>query len=114
MIAGILSTLVGAAIFLAFKPIIPYDNGLVVLVVGVALLLIAWLARCGYVGTGAITPGMLVLLVGLFLYPPTGRNATKLLAPFILSLWFPGTMLLLLGLVYWFLSTRKTKSGTSR
>lgn len=110
-IAGVIYTLVGAAIFLAFKPVIPYDNGLVVITVGLALLILALLARRGYISTGAITPGILVLLVGLFLYPPTGRSATKLLAPFILSLWFPGAMLLLIGLVYGLLSLRQARKA---
>jgi hypothetical protein len=111
-IAGVFYTLVGAAIFIAFKPIIPYDNGLVVIAVGLALLAMALLARRGYIGAGAVTPGVLVFLVGLLLYPPTGRTASRLLAPFILSLWFPGTMLLFIGLVYWFLNIWKTKRSS--
>ena len=105
-IAGVLFTLIGAAIFIAYKPLIPYDNGLVIIAVGLALLVLALLARQGYVGAGAVTPGILVLLVGLLLYPPTGRAADKMFAPFILSLWFPGILLLLIGLVYLFLSMR--------
>jgi len=46
------------------------------------------------------------LLLGIIQYPPTG--IARVIAPFILSLWFPGSALLILGLVYWFLSTRKT------
>jgi len=108
-IAGVIYTLVGAAIFIAYKPLIPYDNGLVVIAVGLALLILALLARRGYVGKGAVTPSMLVLVVGLFLYPPTGRTITRLLAPFILSLWFPGIVLLLLGLVYWLVWLRRPR-----
>ncbi len=108
-IPGVIFTLVGAAIFIAYKPLIPYDNGLVVIVIGLALLIIALLTRRGYIGGGAASPGLLVLLVGFFLYPPTGQAATMLLAPFILSLWFPGIALFLLGLIYWFLSFRQTK-----
>jgi hypothetical protein len=107
VIAGVLFTLIGAAIFIAYKPVLPYDNALVVIAVGLALLALAFLARKGYVGAGAVTPGLLVLLVGLVLYPPTGRTATKLLAPFVLSLWFPGILLLLLAGVYWALNVRK-------
>lgn len=100
-IAGVIYTLIGAVIFDAFKPIIPYDNGMAVIAVGLALLAIAFLARRGYIGTGAISPGILILIVGFLLYPPTGRTIARLLAPFILSLWFPGLMLLLLGLIYY-------------
>ena len=111
-IAGVIFTLIGAAIFIAYKPLIPYDGGLVVIAVGLAWLCLAFLARRGYIGTGAVSPGLLVLLVGFFLYPPTGRAATRLFAPFILSLWFPAVALLLLGGVYWFLSTRKTRGAS--
>src|SRR5262245_37434036 len=85
-IAGVFFTLVGASIFLAYQPLLPYDNALVVIAIGAAWLIIAYLSRRGYVGAGAVTPGLLVLLVGLLLYPPTGRTASRLLAPFLLSL----------------------------
>ena len=110
-IAGVIYTLVGAVIFDAFKPIIPYDNGLAVIAVGLALLAIAFLARRGYVGTGAVSPSILILIVGILLYPPTGRTASRFLAPFILSLWFPGILLLLLGSIYYLQSIRKNNKG---
>lgn len=110
-IAGVLLTLVGAAIFLAYRPLLPYDNALVVLAVGVAWLILAGLSRRGYVGSGAVTPGLLVLLIGLLLYPPTGRAASRLLAPFVLSLWFPGILLLLLGMIYGVVSIWKGRSS---
>lgn len=106
-IAGIIYTLVGAVIFDAFKPIIPYDSSLAVIAVGLALFAIAFLARRGYVGTGAISPSILILIVGILLYQPTGRTASRFLAPFILSLWFPGVMLLLIGSLYYLQSIRK-------
>ncbi len=107
VIAGVLFTLIGAAIFLAYKPILPYDNALVVIAVGMALCILSFLTRRGYVGAGAITPGLVVLLVGLLLYPPTGGTASRFLAPFLLSLWFPGILLLLLGVIYGILSLRQ-------
>jgi len=106
-IAGILYTFIGAAIFLAFKPLIPFDGSIVVIASGLALLGIALAARRGYVSAGALTPGVFVLLVGLLLYPPVGGTVSMILAPFILSLWFPGVALLVLGLVYRFVSARK-------
>src|SRR6266516_6380546 len=107
MISGLLYTFIGAAIFIAFKPLIPFDGIFVVIASGLALLGIALAARRGYVSAGALTPSIFILLVGLLLYPPTGGAISMLLAPFILSLWFPGIALLLLGLVYWFVSTRR-------
>ncbi|MBA2682161.1 MAG: hypothetical protein H0U76_27685, partial [Ktedonobacteraceae bacterium] len=54
-IGGIMVTLVGLAIFFAFKPLIPYSGGLLIIAIGLALLGIAFMARRGYVGTGAVT-----------------------------------------------------------
>jgi hypothetical protein len=107
VIAGVLFTFVGAAIFIAYKPLIPYDNGLVVLSIGLGLLGVALASRLGYVRAGALTPGIFVIVVGLFLYPPIGRTATMLFAPFILSLWFPGIAFLLLGAAYWLIDRRE-------
>jgi len=108
VIAGLLITLIGAAIFTAFKHVgIPYDNSIVVIGVGLALLGIALAARRGYVSASAFTPGVLVLLVGLLLYPPTGRVLDRVGAPFILSLWFPGIAFVLLGVIYWIINNRR-------
>lgn len=103
MIAGLFYTLVGAAF--ALRGFIPFDNALLIIAAGLALLGIAFMARKGYVGPGALTPGIFTLLVGIIQYPPLG--IARMLASFILSLWFPGLGLLVLGLVYWFLSIRK-------
>ena len=105
MVAGLFFTFVGAAFFLAFRQLFLFDNALLIIAIGLALIGIAIMARRGYVGAGALTPGLFTLLVGVIQYPPLGIGPR--LAPFILSLWFPGVALLILGLVYWFLSTRK-------
>ena len=105
VIAGLFFTLVGAAFFLALRQLLPFDNALLIIAIGLALIGIALIARRGYVKAGALTPGIFTLLVGIIQYPPLG--IAPLIAPFILSLWFPGVALLILGLVYWFLSTRK-------
>ena len=108
IIAGLLLTLIGAVIFTAYKHVgIVYDNSLVVIVVGVALLGIALAARRGYVGASAFTPGVIVLLVGLLLYSPIGGAANRAIAPFILSLWFPGIAFVLLGVIYWILNNQR-------
>jgi hypothetical protein len=105
MIAGLFFTLVGAAFFLALRQLLPFDNALLIIAIGLALLGIALVARRGYVKAGALTPGIFTLLVGIIQYPPLG--IAPRIAPFILSLWFPGVALLILGLVYWFVSMRK-------
>jgi hypothetical protein len=103
VIAGLFFTLVGAVF--ALRGFIPFDNALLIIVIGLALLGIALMARRGYIKAGALTPALFTLLVGIIQYPPTG--IARLLASFVLSLWFPGVGLLILGLAYWFLSTRK-------
>lgn len=103
VIAGLFYTLVGAVF--ALRGFIPFDNALLIIATGLALLGIAFMARKGYIRAGALTPGIFTLLVGIIQYPPTG--IARVLASFILSLWFPGVGLLVLGLAYWFLSTRK-------
>ena len=105
VIAGLFYTFVGAAFFLGFKRLLPFDNALLIIAISLALLGIALMARRGYIRAGALTPGIFAFLVGIIQYPPTG--IARLIAPFILSLWFPASALLVLGLVYWFLSTRK-------
>ena len=105
MVAGLFFTFVGAAFFLGLKQLLPFDNALLIIAISLALLVIALMARRGYVKAGALTPGIFTLLVGIIQYPPLG--IAPRIAPFILSLWFPGVALLILGLVYWFLNTRK-------
>ena len=99
-IAGIMVTLVGLAIFFAFKPLIPYSGGLLIIAIGLALLGIALMARRGYVGAGAVTPAIIVIIVGLVEYSPAAHYLPPNYAAAVLSLWFPGICLLLLGLAY--------------
>jgi hypothetical protein len=63
------------------------------------------MARRGYVRAGALTPAIFTFLVGIIQYPPTG--IARMISAFVLSLWFPAAALLVLGLVYWFVSIRK-------
>ncbi len=107
MIAGILVTTIGASIFLAYKnTIIPDAGNSIVLAIGLGMVGIALAARRGYITAGALTPAVIVLLVGLVEYGPTRHYLPSLAAPFILSLWFPGLGLLALGIVYFFMGTR--------
>ncbi|HLG65380.1 MAG TPA: hypothetical protein VKY19_25845 [Ktedonosporobacter sp.] len=104
IISGVFFTCVGAAFFLGFRKIVPFDNSLLIMAISLALLGIALMARKGYVGAGALTPGLFVLLVGIIQYPVWKLGPR--LAPFVLSLWFPGIALLVIGLAYWFLRNR--------
>lgn len=108
MIGGILVTLVGASIFLAYKQsILPDAGNSIVLAIGLGMVGIALVARRGYITAGALTPAIIVILAGLVEYGPTGRYLPSGAVPFILSLWFPGLGLLLLGLIYFFISRRR-------
>ena len=104
IIAGLFFTFVGAAFLLGLKQLIPFDNALLIIAISLALIGIALAARKGHVTAGALTPGIFTLLVGIIQYPPFGIG--PLIAPFVLSLWFPGIALLVFGLVYWFVSMR--------
>ncbi len=108
MIAGILVTLIGLSIFLAYKnTIIPDAGNSIVLAIGLGLVGVALAARRGYVTAGALTPAIIVILVGLVEYGPTDRLLPSGLPSFVLSLWFPGLGLLLLGLVYLLVDSRR-------
>lgn len=108
MIAGVLVTLIGLSIFLAYKNnIIPDAGNSIVLAIGLGLVGVALAARRGYVTAGALTPAIIVILVGLVEYGPTDRLLPANLPSFILSLWFPGLGLLLLGLVYLLVDSRR-------
>ena len=108
MIGGILVTLIGASIFLAYKhTIIPDAGNSIVFAIGLGMVGIALAARRGYITAGALTPAVIVLLVGLVEYGPIGRYLAPPAAPFILSLWFPGLGLLVLGLIYLLVDSRR-------
>ncbi len=108
MLGGILVTLIGASIFLAFKnTIIPDAGNSIVLAIGLGLVGIALAGRRGYIHAGALTPALIVIFVGLIEYGPTAHYFPSGFASFVLSLWFPGLGLLLLGLIYFFISRRR-------
>ena len=114
VIASFLTTSLGIAVFLFFKHFIPGNEVFpeYIIAIGIGLIGIAFMARRGYVGAGAVTPGILVLGVGLIEYWLISGDRIGSLTPdrfitFMLSLWLPGIALLLLGLTYLFLSMRK-------
>jgi len=114
VIASFLTTAIGVAVYLFFKRLIPGNEVFpeYIIAIGIALIGIAFMARRGYVGAGAVTPGIFVLGVGLIEYWLISGYSIGSLTPdrfitFMLSLWLPGIGLLLLGLTYLFLSMRK-------
>ncbi len=106
LLAGILVSLIGLSIFFAFKSVIPNGGNTLYLAIGLALLAIAFASKRGYIGHGPITPAIIVLIVGLIEYPPTFHLFPAGVVPFVLSLWFPGLLLLILGIIYWFVNGR--------
>jgi hypothetical protein len=81
-----------------------------IVAIGVGLLAIAFATRRGYVGAGAVSPALIVLLVGVV----EALLAANLTPPgfisFMLSFWLPGLGLLVLGLIYLFANWREVFS----
>jgi len=102
VIASWLTTLLGIAVFLFFSHRIP--GGQVfpayIIAMGVALIGIALMGRRGYIKAGAITPGIIVLLVGIIEALLLAGRTPNNFVPFMLSLWLPGIGLCVLGLLY--------------
>jgi hypothetical protein len=107
---GILTTLIGVAVFLSFKPVIPVLRGqdlvTFLLAVGLAELAIALMTRRGYIGAGAVTPGLIVVAVAIIELLLAEHLTPGNFVPFMLSLWLPGIGLLVLGLMYGAVSMR--------
>ena len=102
MIAGWLTLLLGIAIFLFFGGHISGAQAFpaYIVAIGLALLGIAVMGKRGYVKAGAVSPGLIVLLVGIIeVLLVAGRTPSKFV-PFMLSLWLPALGLLVLGLIY--------------
>ena len=110
VIGGILTTLIGIAVFLSFKPVIPVLRGqdlvTFLLAIGLAELAIALMTRRGYIGAGAVTPGLIVVAVASIELLLAEHLTPGNFVPFMLSLWLPGIGLLVLGLIYGAVSMR--------
>jgi hypothetical protein len=114
VIASFLTTALGIAVYIFFKHLIPGIEVFpeYIIAIGIALIGIAFMARRGYVGAGAFTPGIFVLGVGLIEYWLLSGYTIGSLTPdrfisFMLSLWLPGIGLLVLGLIYLLVNLRK-------
>jgi hypothetical protein len=90
------------AVFLTFKHIIPGGQILAffLLAIGIGLLAIAQAAQRGYVGKGARSPAILVLIVGIVELLLARGLTPAWFIPFMLSLWLPGIGLIVVGLIY--------------
>lgn len=102
MAAGWLISLLGLAVFLFFRRLIPPGEvfPVYIIAIGLGLLAIALMARRGYVGVGAVTPAILVLVIGIVEYLLLDGRTPPNFVSFMLSLWLPGIGLLALGLLY--------------
>ncbi|MGH2495649.1 MAG: hypothetical protein ACRDIV_13200 [Ktedonobacteraceae bacterium] len=102
MAAGWLVLLVGIAVFLFFSGHISGGQAFPVYIVaiGLALLGIALMGRRGYIKAGAVTPGIIVLIIGIVEVLLVANRTPSNFVPFMLSLWLPAIGLLILGLIY--------------
>jgi hypothetical protein len=108
-IAASLTTALGIAVFLFFKRLIPGGQVLpaYILAIGIALLAISYCVKRGYVGAGAVSPAIIVLLVGVVEALLIAGLTPPGFLQFMLSLWLPGVGLLALGVVYFLVSLRE-------
>ncbi|WP_126580016.1 hypothetical protein [Tengunoibacter tsumagoiensis] len=113
MIAGSMTTAIGIAVFLGFRGLIPGSQifPTYILALGIGLLAVAFAARRGYVGRGAISPAIIVLGVGLIEILLAAHLTPSSLIPFALSLWFPGLGLILLGILYLIRSMKEVRES---
>jgi hypothetical protein len=105
LIAACLTTTLGFAVFLVFRGwadvLTAYILGL-----GVGLLAVAFAVRRGLVGKGAMSPAIFVIGVGIVEYLLAKHMTPAGFIPFMLSLWLPGIVLPILGVLYWLTSSR--------
>ncbi len=108
LIGGWLGTFVGLAVFLFFSHRIPGGQVFPAYIVamGVGLIGIGFMGRRGYVKAGAVSPGLIVLGIGIVEVLLIGNNTPSGFLPFILSFWFPGIVLVISGLIYLAISGR--------
>jgi hypothetical protein len=114
VIASFLTTALGIAVYLFFKHLILGNEVFpeYIIAMGIGLIGIALMARRGYVGAGAFTPGIFVLGVGIIEYWLINVHSIGSLPPerfitFMLSFWLPSIGLILLGVIYLLFSMRK-------
>lgn len=106
--AGWMVTLLGIAVFLFFGRHIPGNEVFPIYIIslGIGLIIVALMGRRGYIKAGAVTPGIIVLVVGIVEYLLLANLTPAGFVGFMLSLWLPGIGLVILGLVYLVVSVR--------
>ncbi len=94
--------LMGIEIYLVFTNMIPGSQVLstFVLAIGLGLIGVAIMGRLGFVGKGAVAPGIFVIIVGILEYLLAAHMLPGFWVSFILTLWLPGFGLLLFGIFY--------------
>lgn len=114
VIASFLTSALGIAVYLFFNHLIPGNEVFpeYILAMGIGLIGIALMARRGYIGAGALTPGIFILGVGIIEYwlisgYSIGSLTSERFITFMLSFWLPSIGLMSLGLIYLLLSMRK-------
>ncbi|GCE03263.1 hypothetical protein [Dictyobacter aurantiacus] len=108
VIASSLTTAIGIAVFFTFSGQLPGNLvfPVYILALGIGLLIIAFAARRGYVGRGALSPAIIVMGVGIIEVLLARHLTPANFIPFMLSFWLPGLGLLILGIIYLLTSLR--------
>ncbi|GCE16974.1 hypothetical protein [Dictyobacter kobayashii] len=112
VIASCLTTAIGIAVYFTFTGQLPGNLvfPVYILALGIGLLPIAFAARRGYVGRGALSPAIIIMGVGIIEILLAKHLTPAGFIPFMLSLWLPGLGLLILGVIY-FLTSLHSESG---
>lgn len=105
VIAACMTTTLGFAVFLVFRGWADVLTAYI-LALGVGLLAVAFAARRGLVGRGALSPALFVIGVGIVEYLLAKHMTPEGFIPFMLSLWLPGILLPILGVLYWLTGAR--------
>ncbi len=101
-------TLIGIEVYFVYRNSIPNNQILAtfLMTTAIALLFVAIMARRGYVKAGALSPAIIIGVIGVFEYLLVGHIIPFDTVAFPLSLWFPGIGFLLFGLFYLLTSGR--------
>ena len=107
-VMGWMLTFIGIDAFFVYTNTIPGNQilGTFLIAAALGLIAVAMMARRGYVKAGAISPAIIIGIVGIVEYLVTAHVLPFNDLAFPLSLWFPGIGLLLFGLFYYFTSGR--------
>jgi len=109
-------TLIGIEVYFVYKNTIPGNQILAtfLMTAAIALLLVAIMARRGYVKAGALSPAIIIGVIGVFEYLLIARMIPFNTLAFPLSLWFPGIGFLLFGLLHLLTSGRAVNGRWQR